>query len=467
MFKSKSALVIAIVILGVSVFAMFFQIPYAQTSPTIVAYKVVGTSNLGNPGSESFWSKIPWVNLSLTANIPNAPTSGLVKYVLVKAAWNGTDLFILEEWQSPSPAYGAWSDSAAAIYPEATGPDTFRIIELTPGVTYKLLTNYTNYVSIINGKTETGRLLLNYSGITLPLPNDTQIQTLPNGTILLYHSPRPLEDLLYSDGMFYGYYVNSTWYYPDRAAIMWYLGTGVPSQDCMNLGGKVPDQTYDGFTLKYAGGSMAESGIATNIWMWVTGATWNSTNDPAFKVNLWQNTSLTGLSYTDPHNHGFAVPLYSNNTNLYEVDTAGIWYTPVKSSGLNGSLFYIWTGATWENGTWVLEWVYPLNVPSDYLPYFVNITANKIYYVAFAVWQGTEGETAFDKSISPSFVTLELVNQAPPTSTTTSTTSPMVSTTSPATTTIVEIPFTDIVVTIAGVIVAIVAVAILALLYRK
>ncbi|MEM0175463.1 MAG: ethylbenzene dehydrogenase-related protein, partial [Metallosphaera sp.] len=224
----KALMILSIAILVASVIMGFVSIPMAQTTPQLVAYKITGSANLNAPGNESFWSKIPWDNISLTANIPQAPTSGLTHYVLVKTAWNGTDLMILMRWQASDPAFGAWSAAAASLYPSASGPGLFREILLTPGTTYSLNTSYGNYFAIVNGKQVTGRLVLNYSGILLPTPNMTQIQVLPNGSIILYHSLRGMEDLLYNNGMFYGYYVNNSWYYPDRAAIMWYMGTVIP-----------------------------------------------------------------------------------------------------------------------------------------------------------------------------------------------------------------------------------------------
>jgi cytochrome b558/566 subunit A len=73
-----------------------------------MVYKVTGSGDINNPGAAPFWSEIQWVNLSLTANIPNAPTSGLTHYILVKAAWNGSWIFILVKWYAPEPAFGAW-----------------------------------------------------------------------------------------------------------------------------------------------------------------------------------------------------------------------------------------------------------------------------------------------------------------------------------------------------------------------
>jgi len=51
----------------------------AQTTPQIMAYRVTGSGDINNLGAAPFWSEIQWVNLSLTANIPNTPTSGLTR----------------------------------------------------------------------------------------------------------------------------------------------------------------------------------------------------------------------------------------------------------------------------------------------------------------------------------------------------------------------------------------------------
>ncbi|MEM0069241.1 MAG: cytochrome b558/566 subunit A [Metallosphaera sp.] len=433
----KILVILGVGLLVASLIMGFVSVPMAQTTPQIVAYKISGSANLSAPGTESFWSKIPWDNISLTANIPQAPTSGITHYVLVKTAWNGTDLMVLMSWPAPDPAFGAWSAAAAAKYPAASGPGVEQLQELTPGTTYYINTSYSNYVTFINGTQENGRLVLNYSGITLPMLNGTQIWVLPNGIIITPDS-LPKQYLLYNHGMFYGYYVNATQYYPDRAAIMWYMGSVIPpTTDCMNLGGDYIGETLSGYTFTTAGGSLQQQGGAANIWMWVSGATWNNkTYDPAFAANLWNNESLTGLPYTDPGNQGFAVPLYTNNTNMYEVDTAGIWYAPVASSGLNGSLFFVKTGATYSNGFWTVEYVRPLQVPQAYAQWMPNFTVGNTYYVAFAVWQGKLGETLFDKSITSGFLQFTLSNSAPTTTSSTTTTSTTTTTSNTTSTTI-------------------------------
>lgn len=77
--KVTIAVIITVLLLGILLAVT--NTPMAQTSPQIPVYKVVGPADLSNSGSASYWSKIPWINISLTANIPQAPTSGLTHYI--------------------------------------------------------------------------------------------------------------------------------------------------------------------------------------------------------------------------------------------------------------------------------------------------------------------------------------------------------------------------------------------------
>lgn len=69
-----------------------------------------------------------------------------------------------------------------------------------------------------------------------------------------------------------------------------------------------------------------------------------------------------------------------------------------------------YTGAKYENGYWVLEFVRQLKAP---MPNTVNITVGSTYDIAFGVWYGKSGETSFDKSITANFVPLTLVPKSP------------------------------------------------------
>lgn len=155
---------------------------------------------------------------------------------------------------------------------------------------------------------------------------------------------------------------------------------------------------------------------------------------------------------------------------MYEVDTAGIWYAPVASSGLNGSLFFVKTGATYSNGFWTVEYVRPLQVPQAYAQWMPNFTVGNTYYVAFAVWQGKLGETLFDKSITSGFLQFTLSNSAPTTTTTTTTTTSNTTTTTNTTSTTStssSVGNVTLDVTVVGVIVAIIALLALYVVFRR
>ncbi len=77
-------------------------------------------------------------------------------------------------------------------------------------------------------------------------------KVLNSSYAIIFGSPRPMEYVLYYYGpanggvYFYGYYVNATHYYPDRFAIMWYMGTQQNPSDCMNIGGPHPGYKVSG-----------------------------------------------------------------------------------------------------------------------------------------------------------------------------------------------------------------------------
>jgi Ethylbenzene dehydrogenase. len=100
----RPALIIlsAAVLLGL--LAVLHSVPLAQTPSGLVAYRVIGSANLANPGSESFWNNIPWFNVTLSPTLSGVPTSGLVPYVEAKAAYNGDYIFILVKWPDNNPS---------------------------------------------------------------------------------------------------------------------------------------------------------------------------------------------------------------------------------------------------------------------------------------------------------------------------------------------------------------------------
>ncbi|MDT7863407.1 MAG: ethylbenzene dehydrogenase-related protein [Vulcanisaeta sp.] len=399
-------LTIALVI-AIGMLAMFYPVPLAQAPSGIVAYKVVGSANLAAPGTESFWKNIPAYNVSLVPNLSqqmipisyNVPTSGLVPYVLVKAAWNGTDIFILMEWPDPyGPSYvgpasiagpGHWT----MVY-NPNGPLNMTFLQLMTSTFHRKYFVINASYAVIKG------------------------------------SPRPMEYVLayvapHYGVYFYGYYVNMSMghYYPDRAAIMWYMGSQQSPSDCMNIGAGHPNfkvsgelgqlmQSYIGSNvIPYTGGSLSSG--AANIWEWISGATdpqgdnFNYFTNVTWDVENGIDQSAAEQFATNPH--GFFINLFANQTGLYDVGDGGIWYP--NATGPEPGYFDGYTGAVYENGYWIVEFVRPLQSP---MPDTVNLVPGNTYDVAFAVWIGKAGETSWDKSISPSFIPLTISTSPPP-----------------------------------------------------
>lgn len=330
--------IISVVLLTISIPAILGQ---SSNQASIISYRVTGSPNFQNPGNESFWSNIPWTNLSLTATVSGG---GHTQYLNVRSAHNSTSIFILERWYAPVPSY--------------QGASAFGF----------------NTVPILVGR-------------------------LSNGSYYYVVGPSRVQEAeAYNNGTLVGFLHNSTFYYPDRAAIMWSLGA---SNDCMKISSH--------------GGSLSTG--SANIWEWELGSTDNSTNDPAW--SLWQNTTATGTPETPTHS--FAINLYTNETDLYQVGIGGnvyaAWYNPVPGTvGIDP--FNVWTAAKWYDGYWTLEFVRNFTTNPQLKNYEVQLSINQTYDVAFAVWQGYQGESAFIKSYTPSFQTIYISSQAPGSQTT-------------------------------------------------
>jgi hypothetical protein len=445
----------AVFVVVVGILAVLYPLPLAQAPSGIVAYKVVGSANLAAPGTESFWKDIPAYNVSLVPNLSpqmlpisyNVATSGLVPYVLVKAAWNGTDIFILMEWPDP---YGPSYVGSAAI----AGPGHWPLVYNPNGPLN------TTFLEVMTSTFHKKYFLINAS------------------YAVIKGSPRPMEYVLaymapHYGVYFYGYYVNMSTghYYPDRAAIMWYMGSQQSPSDCMNIGGPHPNfavggelgqlmKSYMGSNVEpYTGGSLSSG--AADIWEWISGATdpqganFNYFTNVTWDVENGIDQSAAKEFAASPH--GFFIDLFANQTGLYDVGDGGIWYP--KATGPEPGYFDRYTGATYKDGYWVVEFVRPLQAS---MPYTVDLAPGKTYDVAFAVWTGKAGETSWDKSISPSFIPLTISTSSPPiTSTTTTSTTSATATTSTTTTSAPSapaMPSSVVTVAVIGVVIAIVAI---------
>lgn len=449
--RPSTVLAIALVVI-IGALSLFLPIPLAQAPSGIVAYKVVGSANLAAPGTEPFWSEIPAYNVSLVPNLSpqmlpisySVPTSGLVPYISVKAAWNGTDIFILMEWPDPyGPSYvGPAAIAGPGHWPlvyNPNGPLNMTFLQLLTSTFHKKYFVINASYAVIKG------------------------------------SPRPMEYILaymapHYGVYFYGYYVNLTsgHYYPDRVAIMWYMGSQQNPSDCMNIGGphpgyKIPGQlgqlaqAYLGSNVEQNTGGSLSSGAA-NIWEWIAGATDpNGANFNYFTNATWDvenGIDMAAAEQFASHPHGFFINLFDNQTGLYDVGDGGIWYP--NATGPEPGYFSGYTGAVYKNGYWIVEFVRPLSAP---MPYTVNLTPGQTYDVAFAVWIGKAGETSWDKSISPSFIPLTISTSPPMTTTTTPTTT--TSTTAATSTSPSAIPTAVLTVAAIGVVIAVIAIGLI------
>lgn len=451
--RYKALLLLALVGI-VGALYVLAPLPLAQAPSGIVAYKVVGSANLQSPGTESFWQNIPWYNVTLVPNLnqqmipvlANVPTSGAVPYLMVKAAWNGTDIIILLKWPDPyGPSYaGPAAIAGPGHWPlvyNPNGPLNMTFLQLLTSTFHKKYFVINSSYAVIKG------------------------------------SPRPMEYVLaymapHYGVYFYGYYVNLTsgHYYPDRAAIMWYMGSQQSPSDCMNIGGGHPNfavggqlgqlmQSYLGSNVEPNTGGSLSSGAA-DIWEWISGATDPKGDNFNYFTNVTWDVE-NGISQAAAEQfaaapHGFFINLFANQTGLYDVGDGGIWYP--NATGPEPGYFSGYTGAVYENGYWVVEFVRSLQAT---MPDTVNLVPGQTYDVAFAVWAGKAGETSWDKSISPSFIPLTIATTPPPTTTTTAT-STTTSSAAPSTTTaaVSGVPWSVVTAAIAGIIIAVIAIAI-------
>jgi hypothetical protein len=188
---------------------------------------------------------------------------------------------------------------------------------------------------------------------------------------------------------------NATYYYPDRAAMLWYIG---------NLTQR--DQVAPQMQL---GTNGAISAGTANIWHWQSNPTDSSSNDFNYPGGY---TDLKGNPIFPPNKSSFAEDDYTNTT----------MFSPIPGN-VSGALnldpyanpFIILAGNYFSptNKTWTVEMVRPMQVSED-SQYRVELSAGSNYFVGFAIWNGKMGESAHIKSVSQ-WYKFTLTNQSPPT----------------------------------------------------
>ena len=300
---------------------------------SVTSYRVTGSVNFTSPGSESFWTSIPWTQVPLGASV--TPGGGHTPQVEVKSANDGFNIFMLFRWNDSQPSY----TSSNELYRAANGS----LVPLTPAATQ-------------------------------------------NVTQLFY---------------------NSTYYYPDRVAMLWFVGSNSSRQQSpvMQLGS-------DG----------AITGGAANIWHWQSNPTDDNSEDAGFPGGY---TDPAGGPIYPPDNLSFAEDDYTNMTGFYVI--GGSFGQNASNLAPYSSPYEILAGNAYSpaNKTWTVEM--ERSFTTDATQYRMQLSPGSTYYVAFAVWQGASGESADLKSVSQWYA-LSIGTSGIATTTATSTASMLTST---------------------------------------
>jgi len=223
--------------------------------------------------------------------------------------------------------------------------------------------------------------------------SSTEMYQAPNGTLL------PLNPATTSTAnqLFY----NSTYYYPDRAAMLWFLPSASNRQQS---------------PVMQLGSNGAITGGAADIWHWQSNPTDNNPNDSAFPGGY---TDTSGKPISPSDNLSFAEDDYTNTTGFFVIAGSFGQGSPNLVPYADPYLVHVGNSFSVTNKTWTVEMVRAFN-PSDAAGYRVLLANGATYFVAFAIWNGKLGESSHIKSVSQ-WYSLTISNQTPPALTTTQT----------------------------------------------
>ena len=214
--------------------------------------------------------------------------------------------------------------------------------------------------------------------------SSTEIYAAPNGTLLPLNpaSTANVTQLVY----------NSTYYYPDRVAMLWFLQTPATRQQSPTM---------------VLGSDGAITGGAANIWHWQSVPTDNNASDTSFPGGY---TDPSGSPIYPNNNVSFAEDDYTNTTGFYTI--GGSFGASSANLAPYADPYVVHVGNYFSdsNKTWTVEMVRSFTI-SEASKYRVQLAAGSSYYVAFAVWNGKLGESSHIKSVSQ-WYTLTVSDQA-------------------------------------------------------
>jgi len=208
-----------------------------------------------------------------------------------------------------------------------------------------------------------------------------------NGTLL----PLNPEDTSQVNQLFY----NSTYYYQDRVAVLWYIGSSSEQQQS---------------PVMQLGSAGAITGGAGEIWHWQAVPTDNNPNDPDFPGGY---TDPTGRPTYPTNNVSFAEDDYTNTTGFYVIPGSFGAGSPNLDPYADPYIIRVGNVFSDTSKTWTVEMVRSFTTGDP--QYQVQLKTGSTYYVGFAVWNGLLGESAHIKSVS-AWYSLTVSDQPPPSS---------------------------------------------------
>jgi hypothetical protein len=187
-------------------------------------------------------------------------------------------------------------------------------------------------------------------------------------------------------------FYNSTYYYPDRVAMLWFLSNAATRQQSPAM---------------VLGSNGAITGGAANIWHWQSVPTDNDYNDTGFPGGY---TNAVGTPIFPNDNVSFAEDDYTNTTGFFVVGGSFGASSPNLDPFADPYIVHVGNYFSSVNKTWTVEMVRSFSTPDS--TYRVQLAAGSTYYVAFAVWNGRMGESSHIKSVSQWYA-LTVSDQAP------------------------------------------------------
>lgn len=355
-----------VAVLVVSMLTLSFAInAYSSELSTIYVPQVTGVPNLGNPGSESFWSGVSSESVPLIPT-SNYPPSGETNLAKVQMAWTSStptpELIIKLQFPNfgASPSYGS---SVAIPVLNDTGNPAGRLVQM-----YQNSTCLYPYSSC-------------YGGV---YPQDVGFYQLATG---------------------------SQYTYPEQAMVILGIHPGAGTSGWYQV-------SYKPKMVPGTSGALGTgSGGSAEIWLWSSNPTDNATQDAAYPGMKYPNgTAVSTSSFGLPEHASYAVDGYANSTSFYQIgglpgssqfpyiNTPGLYSGNTSVTGSVAQFmnpFMVQSKGAYDPGTntWTVEFVRPLDTSTlakmgeNNFQLQMNPSSSSDYYIAFAVTQGQGSET--------------------------------------------------------------------------